>query len=251
MVSDLPGGVEFQEALRVSDLLRLHRLISCTYRPGAGVWGLVGPALAQTLGIVFGGLGLAMLLSLAALWAGSRSERVDAAAEIVAGGLSSVPAFVAAAVVFRLGMRWMGLRAGWPHALVAILVLAVADGVLVDLLRTLRADLYAADRLDFVRQARANADQPRRHLFRALCVPVSEICASRFTLLLGTAIVVELALQMPGVGVLLWVAAAQRDVPVVVATTLSLAACVAVLNMVRDLFQLIADPRLRRLAGAR
>ena len=72
------------------------------------------------------------------------------------------------------------------------------------------------------------------------------IMGLQFGYLLGGSILVETVFNWPGSGNLINLAIFRRDIPVLSATILVLAAIFVVLNIIVDVMQAMIDPRLRR-----
>jgi peptide/nickel transport system permease protein len=68
----------------------------------------------------------------------------------------------------------------------------------------------------------------------------------QFGYLLGGSILVETVFNWPGSGGLMNLAIFRRDVPVLSATILVLAAIFVVINILVDVLQALIDPRMRR-----
>ena len=222
---------------------------SLTYRNGAQVADIIWPALRTTLSVTFSALILSFLLAWIAVALGVRGRRQDIAVASTMSFVSTLPAFLLAMLVQLFASRWLGLTMTWRHYMVAIIILAVADGSLLDLIRALQIELRWAVGLDHIQSARANGDAPRRQLFATMFAPVAELVTSRLTLLLGTVVMVEIPLRMEGVGEVLYLAAARRDQNVVVACLVVLAGVVCTVNMLRHYAQLAIDPRRRLDTG--
>jgi len=68
----------------------------------------------------------------------------------------------------------------------------------------------------------------------------------QFGYLLGGSILVETVFNWPGSGGLMNLAIFRRDIPVLSATILVLAAIFVVINILVDVLQALIDPRMRR-----
>jgi peptide/nickel transport system permease protein len=85
-----------------------------------------------------------------------------------------------------------------------------------------------------------------RHVCRNAAPPVLALMGLQFGYLLGGSILVETVFNWPGSGNLLNLAIFRRDIPVLQATILVLAAFFVVLNLLVDIAQAAIDPRIRR-----
>ncbi|HEY0353829.1 MAG TPA: ABC transporter permease, partial [Enterovirga sp.] len=105
---------------------------------------------------------------------------------------------------------------------------------------------------DFVRTARAKGVSSSRTLIRHVVpnalIPVATIVGLQLSFLIAGAILVENVFNLPGLGRLAFQALAQRDLVVMRAVVLVLAAIVIGVNALVDLAYLFLDPRLRSRA---
>jgi peptide/nickel transport system permease protein len=85
-----------------------------------------------------------------------------------------------------------------------------------------------------------------RHICKNAAPPVLALMGLQFGYLLGGSILVETVFNWPGSGNLLNLAIFRRDIPVLQATILVLAAFFVLLNLLVDIAQAAIDPRMRR-----
>lgn len=116
--------------------------------------------------------------------------------------------------------------------------------------RLLRASLREAADEDYVRTAQAKGLTNRRivvlHALRGSLSAVSNMFALDVGALLGGgAIVIEVIFGLPGVGMLLYNAVGQLDMPVIMTITLYGAFVIVLLSLVIDVVNAWLDPRIR------
>jgi peptide/nickel transport system permease protein len=85
-----------------------------------------------------------------------------------------------------------------------------------------------------------------RHICKNAAPPVLALMGLQFGYLLGGSILVETVFNWPGSGNMLNLAIFRRDIPVLQATILVLAAFFVMLNLLVDIAQAAIDPRMRR-----
>jgi peptide/nickel transport system permease protein len=138
---------------------------------------------------------------------------------------------------------WDALRQILMPALVLALTPAVA------LARTLNASLEQAMQEDWARTARSKGLRERtillRHALRNALGPTLTMSGLQLGFLLGGVVVVEQIFAWPGVGLYTDQAIAYADFPAITGVTLVLGAAYVVVNLLVDLAQMWADPRLR------
>jgi peptide/nickel transport system permease protein len=123
-------------------------------------------------------------------------------------------------------------------------------GSIVVYFRLLRNDLIATLQEDFITMARSKGLSDRRIMWRHALRPssVSFLASAGITIggLIAGTLVVELLLQLPGVGFQLISSINQTDYTVVQGITLVVAVAVVLINFVFDFLFTIVDPRIAR-----
>ena len=84
------------------------------------------------------------------------------------------------------------------------------------------------------------------HIIRNAAPPALALMGLQLGYLLGGSILVEAVFNWPGSGTLMQLAIFRRDIPVLSATILVLAAIFVLLNILVDIMQAYIDPRMRR-----
>jgi peptide/nickel transport system permease protein len=128
---------------------------------------------------------------------------------------------------------------------VAVLSLPIAG----ELFRYVRSGIEAMAHAPHIPAARAKGLTEgaitRRHLLRNALLPLVTVIGLQAPMLVGGAAITETVFSWPGMGRLGVEAALGRDYPVVMATTLAVAAAVVAGNVVLDLLYRWIDPRVR------
>jgi peptide/nickel transport system permease protein len=146
-----------------------------------------------------------------------------------------------------------GPVAWFTHMLMPWFVFALVFAALY--VRMIRATVTEALHEDYVRSAHAKGltewQAVRRHVLPNALLPVVTMLAmdiGRFAL--PTALFVETAFGLPGLGKVLYDALQRNDLPVLVGVVVITAAAIVVLNLVADLLYLALDPRVKLQAVA-
>jgi peptide/nickel transport system permease protein len=201
------------------------------------------PALLLKLGI---GIPAGIL---AALYRGSVVDRVVMAAA-VAG--FTVPSFVLGLVlvlIFAVQLGWLpsGGQDSWRHAILPIITLGIGGAAV--LARFTRSAMLEVLGQPYVRTASAKGVAWRAvvtgHALPNAAIPTVTIVGFMVGTLIAGAVVVESVFSWPGVGRLLVVAVANRDLAVVQCVLLLVAATMVASNLVVDFLYGFLDPRLR------
>jgi peptide/nickel transport system permease protein len=85
-----------------------------------------------------------------------------------------------------------------------------------------------------------------RHALRNSLIPVVTLIGLQAPLLIGGAVVMEQIFAIPGMGLLLLEAVAQRDYPIISGIFLVVGLAVLLINLIVDLSYGLLDPRVRR-----
>jgi peptide/nickel transport system permease protein len=210
--------------------------------------------------------GLAMIISLVlAIPAGVYAAvRQDSAFDYVARWLAIVimakPTFWLATLIVVLPSIWWGwspdlvyaplfedpLRNLYQNILPASIMGMGLAAITMRMTRTMVLDVI---RQDFVRTARAKGLLERtivfRHILRNALIPVVTLIGLEAPLIFGGAVIMEQIFSIPGVGLLMLEAVAQRDYPIVIGVFLVVGAGVLLINLLVDITYGLLDPKIR------
>ncbi|MDX6350389.1 MAG: peptide/nickel transport system permease protein [Streptomyces sp.] len=223
---------------------------------------LIGPRVLNSAVLVaVAAAVIAPLSVLLALIAARRHGRAaDNALQVGMLTVAALPEFVIGILLVALFsttvLKWLpsvsvgtsGHPWGNPEAMVlpvATLVLAVVPYVS----RILRATLIEVLESDYVEMARLKGVPERlavrRHALGNAVVPAVQVMALQLAWLAGGIVVVESVFRYPGIGTELVDAVRNRDIPVIQALALLIAAVYVVVNLIADVVTILVTPRLR------
>ena len=204
---------------------------------------------ALTLAVVIGGgLGLA-----AASWDGRWPGQLSNGLALVG---QAIPAFwLGTLMIILFAVEWRLLPASGGDGLRAVvlpaLTLAAFPSALIA--RLLRAELLVARRQHYASVASGKGLPDRtvwiRHVLPNAVLPALAYVGVQVGFLIGGAVVVESVFAWPGVGQLALQATTERDVPVVHAFVVVVAALVGLASLLVDVLAAALDPRLRIPVG--
>jgi ABC-type dipeptide/oligopeptide/nickel transport system permease component len=197
--------------------------------------------LATTLGIALG--------VVSALY---RGELADHVVTVVALLGISVPVFWLGLLMmqlFSVNLGWLP-AAGygtWRHFVMPTVTLSVFSIAFIT--RMTRSSLLETIAQDYVRTARAKGVRERLvlllHSLRNALLPVTIVVGLRFGYMVGGAVITEEVFAWPGLGRLLILSVAQRDIPLVQGLLLVFATSFVLVNLLVDLLYAFLDPRIR------
>jgi len=197
-------------------------------------------------------LALAIGIPLGILAAIRRNTAVDRAVMGFAVFGFSTPNFflgILLILLFTMQLRWLPSSGSetWQHMVMPVFTLGTAAaGTLARFTRTAMLEVMGQP---FLRTARGKgateAIAIRRHALPNAAIPVVTVIGFQLGGLIGGALVTETVFAWPGVGRLLVAAVSGRDLAVVQAIVLLVAATMVTANYLVDLAYGLLDPRIR------
>ena len=184
-----------------------------------------------------------------------RNSLADRMVMVLAVAGFTIPSFVLGlllVLVFAVQLGWLpsGGQDSWRHAILPVITLGVGGAAV--LARFTRSAMLEVLGQPYIRSASAKGvpwgQVVRNHALPNAAIPTVTIIGFMVGSLIAGAVVVESVFSWPGVGRLLVVAVANRDLAVVQAILLLVAMTMVTANLVVDLLYGALDPRLR--AGA-
>lgn len=169
----------------------------------------------------------------------------------------TIPSFVLGLVlvlVFAVGLGWLpsGGNASWRHAILPIATLSLGGAAV--LARFTRSAMLEVMGQPYIRTALAKGltwrQVVRRHALPNAAIPTLTLIGFMVGSLIAGAVVVESVFSWPGIGRLLVMAVANRDLAVVQSLLLLVAAAMVISNLLVDALYGWIDPRLAHRGGA-
>ena len=186
-----------------------------------------------------------------------RGSLIDRAVMIGAVAGFTVPSFVLGLVlvlIFAVQLGWLpsGGQETWRHAILPIATLGIGGAAV--LARFARSAMLEVLGQPYIRTASAKGVSWRAvvlsHALPNAAIPTVTIIGFMVGTLIAGAVVVESVFSWPGVGRLLVVAVANRDLAVVQCILLLVAATMVASNLIVDFLYGFLDPRLRNREAA-
>ena len=175
----------------------------------------------------------------------------DGVTTVLAMLLGSVPSFVLGVLmilIFSLRLGWLpsnGIK-DWTGYIMPVLTLALPSAAYLS--RMTRTTMLEALEQDYIRTARAKGCKPSRiifrHALRNALMPVVTQLGMSFAGLLGGAMITEQVFGLPGFSESILSAIQSKDVPVIMGSTIFIAAMFMVVMLVVDLLYAVLDPRV-------
>ncbi len=231
-------------------------------RNGQPAWELVAERAPKTALLGATALGFSLLVGmplgvLAAVW---RDSGLDRAVMTVAVFGFSMPNFflgIILILIFSLQLRWLPSSGSdtWAHLIMPAFTLGTAFAA--QMARFTRSAMIEVLNRPYIRTAASKGAGPGRrvgaHALPNAAAPVITIIGLKVGELIGGAVITETVFAWPGLGRLLTLAVANRDLAVVQTILLLVAVTMILANLIVDLLYGWLDPRVRvgRAQGAR
>jgi len=225
-----------------------------SYRIRRPAFSLVVERVPATLRLAFASLAVALIVAvpigmLAAFKKNSVFDRLSMIGVLFG---QSMPTFwfgIMAILVISVKLHWLptsGYR-GPKYLVLPALTLGLYSSAVIA--RVLRSSLLEALGRDYIRTARAKGVKERRvifvHALKNAAIPVTTVVGLQIGYLFGGSIVTETVFSYPGMGLLAIQAIRGRDMPVVQAFVVSIAALIIGTNLLIDILYTYLDPRIK------
>ena len=133
---------------------------------------------------------------------------------------------------------------GWVMPAVAL-----GFGSAAQIMRMTRSSMLDVIRSDYIRTARAKGQSEfvviTRHALKNALIPIVTVVGMQMAGLLGGTVTIETVFSIAGTGQLSVSAISQRNIPVVLGTTVMVAAVFCLVNLLVDILYAFIDPRIR------
>ena len=195
-------------------------------------------------------------IPLGCLAAYNRGKPIDSILRVIMTLGISIPSFVVATlllVLFSVNLKILpgtGL-ASWKNYLMPCFALSFYPMCYIG--RMTRSSMLDAINADYIRTARAKGLPSRRiifkHALRNSLIPVVTYIGPMTAYILSGGFVVETVFSIPGLGRYFIQSILKRDYPIIMGTTIFLAAFVIIMNLLVDVLYKVIDPRITLGSG--
>ena len=206
---------------------------------------------------VFAVLNAVMLgIPLGCLAAYNRGKPIDSILRVIMTLGISIPSFVVATlllVLFSVNLKILPGTdlASWKNYLMPCFALSFYPMCYIG--RMTRSSMLDAINADYIRTARAKGLPSRRiifkHALRNSLIPVVTYIGPMTAYILSGGFVVETVFSIPGLGRYFIQSILNRDYPIIMGTTIFLAAFVIIMNLLVDVLYKVIDPRITLGSG--
>jgi len=243
----------------------LHLNLGTSYFFNQSVASLIAVNLPRTLAIV--GIGVTFAHVIAIAMGSAQSYRKDSIFDQVVMVLAyffySMPTFwlgIILIVIFSIGLGWFptggisnatetsaGFGVWASHIILPVTTIVI--GTVAGWGRYMRAAMNEILIQDYIRTARAKGLGEFvvvfKHALRNSLLPLITLFGLSLPSLFGGALYVEVVFNYPGLGLLFWDGAVQRDYPVVLGGVIVIGAVTILGNLIADVLYAVVDPRIQ------
>ena len=201
--------------------------------------GLIAAGIATLLGIVFG--------AIAAL---RRNKFIDRFIMVFTTAFVSMPSFIMGTLlllIFSQTLGWFpanGTKAGG----LVLPVITLALYPMAYITRLTRSSMLDVLGQDYIRTAKAKGVSGARiifgHALKNSLIPVLTYVGPMLAYIVTGSLVVEKIFNVPGIGRAFVNSITARDYPLIMGTTIILAALIVLMNLITDILYKVVDPRI-------
>lgn len=215
---------------------------------------LVLERLPATLQLTAAAIGIAILISFPAglIAALNRNRWPDTISTLLATLGEAMPNFwlgIMLILFFAVNLEWLPVSGRGSAANLVLPAFALGASSAALLTRLMRTSLLEVLNQDYIRTAHAKGVAPRtvlfKHALRNASISYITVLGIQFVALMAGAVVTEQVFAWPGVGLLAIQAINSRDMAVVQAVVIIVAAIVMLVNLAIDLLYTLVDPRIQ------
>lgn len=201
--------------------------------------GLIAAAIAVATGIVLG--------AIAAL---RRGKFIDKLIMVITTAFVSMPSFIMGSlllVAFSLKLGWLPANGAAEHGLV-LPIITLSLYPMAYITRLTRSSMLDVLGQDYIRTAKAKGVSKWRvifgHALKNSLIPVLTYVGPMLAYIVTGSLVVEQIFAVPGIGRAYVTSITGRDYPLIMGTTIVLAALIVIMNLLTDILYKVVDPRI-------
>lgn len=201
--------------------------------------GIFAAAIALIIGVVLG--------SVAAL---RRNKLIDRVVMVFTTACISMPSFIMGTLLLILfAIVWRILPAnGNAEGGLILPIFTLSLSPMANITRLTRSSMLDVLGQDYIRTAKAKGVSGRKiifgHALKNALIPVITYFGPMLAYIVTGSLVVEQIFAVPGIGRTFVSSITDRDYPMIMGTTIVLAALIVIMNMVSDILYKVVDPRI-------
>ncbi len=201
--------------------------------------GLVAAVIALIFGVILG--------SIAAL---RRNRIIDRVIMIITTAFVSMPSFIMGSlllIAFAINLKWFPANGASKNGLV-LPILTLSLYPMAYITRLTRSSMLEVLGQDYIRTAKAKGVSGMKiifgHALKNSLIPVITYFGPMLAGIVTGSLVVEQIFAVPGIGRAFVNSITGRDYPLIMGTTIVLAALIVIMNLIGDIMYKVVDPRI-------
>lgn len=209
-----------------------------------------GMKTSMKLGLIAAGVAALIGVVLGAVAALRRNKLIDRVIMVITTAFVSMPSFIIGALLlalFSVQLRWLPANGSTSAGLVLPIV-TLALYPMAYITRLTRSSMLDVLGQDYIRTAKAKGVSGTRiifgHALKNSLIPVLTYLGPMLAYIVTGSLVVEQIFAVPGIGRAFVSSITNRDYPMIMGTTIILAALIVVMNLVTDILYKVVDPRI-------
>ncbi len=219
---------------------------------GRDVIDIIGDGMktSAVLGVVAAGIALIIGVVLGAVAALRRNKLIDRIIMVTTTAFVSMPSFIMGSLLlllFSVSLGWLPAN-GETNAGMVLPVITLALYPTAYITRLTRSSMLDVLGQDYIRTAKAKGVSGTKiifgHALKNSLIPVITYFGPMLAYIVTGSLVVEKIFAVPGIGRAFVNSITNRDYPLVMGTTIVLAALIVIMNLVGDILYKVVDPRI-------
>lgn len=209
-----------------------------------------GMKTSLTLGLIAAGISTLFGVLLGAIAALRRNKFIDRVIMVITTAFVSMPSFIMGSLLlalFAIELHVLPANGSTPAGLVLPIV-TLALYPMAYITRLTRSSMLDVLGQDYIRTARAKGVSGRDiifgHALKNSLIPVLTYLGPMLAYIVTGSLVVEQIFAVPGIGRAFVSSITNRDYPMIMGTTIILAALIVIMNLVTDILYKLVDPRI-------
>ncbi len=202
--------------------------------------GVIAAVLSAIVGIVLG--------AIAAL---RRNKLIDRIIMVITTAFVSMPSFIMGSLLlalFAIKLQILPANGSTPAGLV-LPIITLALYPMAYITRLTRSSMLDVLGQDYIRTARAKGVSGTKiifgHALKNSLIPVLTYFGPMLAYIVTGSLVVEQIFAVPGIGRAFVSSITNRDYPMIMGTTIILAALIVIMNLITDILYKVVDPRIQ------
>ena len=209
-----------------------------------------GMKTSAKLGLIAAGISLVVGVILGSVAALRRNKFIDRLIMVITTAFVSMPSFIMGSLlllIFAVNLQWLPANGETAKGLVLpVITLALYPTAYIT--RLTRSSMLDVLGQDYIRTAKAKGVSGMKiifgHALKNSLIPVITYFGPMLAYIVTGSLVVEQIFAVPGIGRAFVNSITNRDDPLIMGTTIILAALIVVMNLIGDILYKVVDPRI-------